>query len=133
MRAVDTNVLVRLITRDDEAQTLAAERFVAQGAWISVLVLAEATLVLATVYSLKRKQIALTVEMLLAHEQLVLQDANVVSTALGDFRRTSTVGFSDCLVLAMAMARAVGHTPLGTFDRKISRLEGAIPPESAAG
>ena len=115
---------------DDEAQTLAAERFVAQGAWVSVLVLAEATWVLATVYSLKRKQIALTVEMLLAHEQLVLQDADVVSTALGDFRRASRVGFSDCLVLAMA--RAAGHLPLGTFDRKLSRLEGAVPPDSSA-
>lgn len=126
MRAVDTNVLVRLITRDDEAQTLAAERFVAQGAWVSVLVLAEATRVLATVYSLKRKQVALAVEMLLAHEQLVLQDADVVSNALGDFRRTSTVGFSDCLVLALA--RAAGHLPVGTFDRKLTKLEGAVSP-----
>jgi predicted nucleic-acid-binding protein len=126
MRAVDTNVLVRLITRDDEAQTVAAERFVAPGAWVSVLVLAEATWVLATVYALKRKQIALAIEMLLAHERLVIQDANVVTTALSDFRRTSTVGFSDCLVLALA--RAAGHLPLGTFDRKLSKLEGAVSP-----
>lgn len=128
MRAVDTKILVRLITRDDEAQTLAAERFVAQGAWVSVLVLADATRVLATVYSLKRQQISLTVEMLLAHEQLVLQDADVVSTALGDFRRASTVGFSDCL--GLALAHAAGHTPLGTFDRKLSRLEGAVSPSA---
>jgi len=130
MRAVDTNVLVRLITRDDEAQTSAAERFVAQGAWVSVLVLAEATWVLATVYSLKRKQIALAVEMLLSHEQLVLQDAEVVLVALTAFRRSSTVGFSDCLVLALA--RAAGHLPLGTFDRKLARLEGAVSPVSEA-
>lgn len=129
MRAVDTNVLVRLITRDDEAQTLAPERFVAQGAWVSVLVLAEATGVLATVYSLKRKQIALAIEMLLAHERLVLQDADVVSAALSDFRGASTVGFSDCLVLALA--RAAGHSPLGTFDRKLGRLEGAVSPADA--
>lgn len=126
MRAVDTNILVRLITRDDEAQTVAAERFVAPGAWVSVLVLAEATWVLATVYALKRKQIALAVEMLLAHERLVIQDANVVSTALSDFRRASMVGFSECLVLALA--RAAGHLPLGTFDRKLSKLEGAVSP-----
>lgn len=129
MRAVDTNVLVRLITRDDEARTLAAERFVAQGAWVSVLVLAEATRMLATVYALKRKQIAVAIEMLLAHEQLVLQDADVVGAALSDFRRSSTVGFSDCLVLALA--RAAGHLPLGTFDRKLARLEGAVLPADA--
>ena len=42
MRAVDTNVLVRLIVRDDPEQVDRAEAFVAQGAWVSLLVLAEA-------------------------------------------------------------------------------------------
>lgn len=129
MRAVDTNVVVRLITRDDPAQTRAAERFVARGAWVSVLVLAEATWVLSTVYSLTRRQMALAVEMLLSHEQLVLQDADVVSSALNEFRRTTNVGFSDCLVLALA--RAAGHFPLGTFDRRLSKLEGAIATAAA--
>ena len=126
MRAVDTKILVRLITRDDEAQTLAGERFVAQGAWVSVLVLADATRVLATVYGLKRQQIALAIEMLLSHEQLVIQDADIVNAAISDFRRVATVGFSDCLMLALA--RAAGHLPLGTFDRKLSKLEGAVSP-----
>lgn len=40
MRAVDTNVLVRLLTRDDLKQTMAAEEFVANGAWISQILLA---------------------------------------------------------------------------------------------
>jgi predicted nucleic-acid-binding protein len=42
MRAVDTNVLVRLVTRDDTDQAAAAEAFVANGAWVPHLVLAEA-------------------------------------------------------------------------------------------
>jgi len=33
------------------------------------------------------------------------------------------LGFSDCLVLEIA--RKAGHTPLGTFDRNLSRIEGA--------
>jgi hypothetical protein len=37
MRAVDTNLLVRLIVRDDLKQVDAAEAFVAGGAWISHL------------------------------------------------------------------------------------------------
>ena len=40
MRAVDTNVLVRLLTRDDIPQTTSAETFIAKGAWVSVLALA---------------------------------------------------------------------------------------------
>jgi predicted nucleic-acid-binding protein len=47
MRAVDTNVLVRLITRDDPRQTIAAEHFIVAGAWVPTLVLAEAMWVLA--------------------------------------------------------------------------------------
>lgn len=41
MRAVDTNVLVRLATRDDAKQVAAAEAFIAKGAWVPHLVLAE--------------------------------------------------------------------------------------------
>ena len=35
MRAVDANVLVRLLTRDDAKQTAAADAFVSRGAWVS--------------------------------------------------------------------------------------------------
>ena len=52
MRAVDTNVLVRLIVRDDPAQVDRAEAFVARGAWVSLLVLAETIWVLKSVYGL---------------------------------------------------------------------------------
>lgn len=50
MRAVDTNVLVRLLTRDDEAQVRSAEAFIESGAWVSHLVLAETTWRSTTVY-----------------------------------------------------------------------------------
>jgi hypothetical protein len=42
MRAVDTNLLVRLITRDDKQQVAAADAFIASGAWVPHLALAEA-------------------------------------------------------------------------------------------
>jgi hypothetical protein len=50
MRAIDANVLVRLVARDDPGQVAAAEAFVEKGAWVSVLAHAEATWVLSTVY-----------------------------------------------------------------------------------
>jgi predicted nucleic-acid-binding protein len=40
MRAIDTNVLVRLPARDDERQVAAAEAFVEKGAWVPQLALA---------------------------------------------------------------------------------------------
>jgi predicted nucleic-acid-binding protein len=50
MRAVDTNVLVRLISRDDPRQAASADAFIAKGAWVSLLALTEAVWVLAAVY-----------------------------------------------------------------------------------
>ena len=123
MRAVDTNVLVRLITRDDSRQVASAESFVENGAWVSVLALAEATWVLVSVYELSSKDLVKAIEMLLNHRDLVLQDAETVAAALELFRAKPSLGFSDCLMLQLA--RKAGHLPLGTFDRNLARLEGA--------
>ncbi len=115
MRAVDTNVLVRLVTRDDGKQVAAAEAFVANGAWVPHLALAEATWVLASVYDRKPDAIAAAIEMLLNHQQLTLQDADVIRAAVEHFRRRPAIGFSDCLLVEVT--RKAGHGPLGTFDR----------------
>ncbi len=122
MLAVDTNVLVRLITRDDPKQTAAAEAFVARGAWVSHLVLAETTWVLAAAYDVAAPKIAKAVEMLLNHRELAVQDPDVVAAALHTFRAKPALGFSDCLVLEIA--RKAGHLPLATFDKALSKLEG---------
>ena len=123
MRAVDTNVLVRLITRDDPRQAVAADSFVATGAWVGHLVLAETTWVLSAVYDLAPAAIATAVDMLLNHEHLTIQDAEVVTAALAHYRRHPRIDFSGCLVLEIA--RKAGHLPLGTFDRQFARLDGA--------
>jgi predicted nucleic-acid-binding protein len=123
MRAVDTNVLVRLVTRDDAKQVAAAEAFISPGAWVSHIVLVETMWVLASVYNLGPAAIATAIEMLLNHRDLSLQDADVVAAALVHFRKRPKLGFSDCLVLEVA--RKAGHIPLGTFDRELSKLEDA--------
>jgi predicted nucleic-acid-binding protein len=124
MRAVDTNVLVRLIARDDPKQTAAAERFVGKGAWISHVVLAETVWVLSAVYELGDGEVGLAVEMLLHHRELVLQDPDVVSAALDQFRSVKAVSFSDCLIVEIA--RKAGHLPVGTLDRALSRTPGTL-------
>ena len=122
MRAVDTNVLVRLITRDDSHQAASADSFVEKGAWVSVLALAEAAWVLVSVYELSSKDLARAIEMLLNHRDLVLQDPETVAGALELFRAKPALGFSDCLMLQLA--RKAGHLPLGTFDRNLAKVEG---------
>lgn len=123
MRAVDTNLLVRLITRDDRKQLAQAEAFVERGAWVSTLVLAETSWVLGSVYGLEHDEIATVVEMLLSHEHLSLQDADVVAAALEQYRELPALGFTDCLVVELA--RKAGHLPVGTFDRRLGRIDGA--------
>ena len=124
MRAVNTNVLVRLVVRDHADQVRAAEEFVAAGAWVSHLVLAETMWVLDAVYERTAEQIATAVDMLLNHQHLTVQDAAVVAAATESFRKRPSLGFSHCLVLESA--RKVGHLPLGTFDRDFGKLDGAV-------
>ena len=123
MRAVDTNVLVRLITRDDPRQVVSADHFVAKGAWVSHLALAETSWVLASVYNRSAAEIATAVELLLNHRELTLQAPAVVAAALAVFKDRPAVGFSDCLLLEIA--RKAGQLPLGTFDRDLGKLDGA--------
>ena len=123
MLAVDTNVLVRLLARDDAKQAAAADAAIAKGAWVSQLVLAEALWVLDAVYERTSKQLIAALDLLLAHESLVLQDADVVAAAVAQFRIKPALGFSDCLVLEIA--RKAGHLPLATFDTALGRLAGA--------
>ena len=122
MLALDTNVLVRLLARDDAKQAARADTAIAKGAWVSQWVLAEAVWVLDAVYERAPKQLIAALDLLLAHESLVLQDADVVAAALAQFRARPALGFSDCLVLEIA--RKAGHLPLATFDKALGRLPG---------
>jgi predicted nucleic-acid-binding protein len=123
MRAIDTNVLVRLVTGDHAKQAAAAEEFVSTGAWVSHLVLAETVWVLASLYDRDAKALARTVEFLLTHRDLTIQDADVASAALAHYRNRPSLGFSDCLLLEIA--RKAGHIPLGTLDRTLAKLDGS--------
>jgi predicted nucleic-acid-binding protein len=123
MRAVDTNVLVRLMTRDDARQAAAADVFVENGAWVSILALAETIWVLEAVYERTAASLVTAIEMLLDHKSLTLQDSDAVAAALELFRTHPALGFSDCLMLQLA--RRAGHLPLGTFDRGLGKIDGA--------
>jgi len=123
MRAVDTNVLVRLVARDDVRQTTEAEAFISHGAWVPHLVLAEMVWVLESVYGLSAPEIITSVQMMLNHKNLTVQGADMVEAALARYGRKPSLGFTDCLILESA--RKAGHLPLGTFDRDLGRQEGA--------
>lgn len=123
MRAVDTNILVRLLTGDGGAQVKAAEDYVSPGAWVSHVVLVEALWVLESVYDVPHARLVKAVELLLDHEVLALEQPELVTAALDAFREGPEPGFSDLLILEIA--RKAGHLPLGTFDKALSKRPGA--------
>ena len=123
MRAVDTNVLVRLLVRDDARQAAAADRYISNGAWVSKVVLVEAVWVMGTTLGLDPVALARAIQMVLEHEHLTLEDSDTVAAALAQFRKHPGLGFGDCLILEIA--RKAGHLPLGTFDRRLAKLDGA--------
>ena len=60
---------------------------------------------------------------ILNHQQLTLQDPETVTAAIERFRAAPKIGFSDCLVLDVALKAE--HRPLGNFDRQLGKSEGA--------
>jgi predicted nucleic-acid-binding protein len=130
MEAADTNVLVRLLAKDDPVQVAVAERFIRDEGpvWVSHLVLVETLWVLESVFDLPKERIVRAVATLLDNSDLRLQDELAVARALDLFRMGGKVDFTDCLILETA--RGAGHLPLATFDRALSRLPGArlLPP-----
>lgn len=120
MDAVDTNVLVRLVTGDDPVQAARAEILVRNGVWVSHLVIAETIWVLRSIYGRSPRQIADAIEMFLDNPNLAIQEAEVVAAALTRFRSQPTLRFSDCLIVEIA--RKAGHLPLRTFDQNLAKL-----------
>ena len=123
MRAVDTNLLVRLFALDDAKQSEKVEDYIEFGAWVSHLVLAEAVWVFRSVYGASRESVIAATGMLLTHDRLSLEDGDLVFRSVQLFAANPKVSFTDCLV--HEIARKAGHTPLGTFDRALGKLPGA--------
>lgn len=120
MRAVDTDVLVRIIVRDDARQTEVADHCIERGAWVPFLAIAEFAWVLRSVYGRGPQEVATAIEMLLDHQHLTIQDSDVVAAALHEIRKRPKLRISDCLMLEAS--RKAGHIPFCTFDRDLGRL-----------
>ena len=125
MIALDTNVLVRLVTRDNEKQAQRARAvFDAAehgGLFVSDIVLGELCWTLSRSYELERADIARTVRALLDNSCIVFESAIVVRNALSNFETTSA-DFPDCLIVAKASHAGCSQTL--TFDQRMKSLPG---------
>jgi len=128
VRAVDTNILVRLLEQDDPAQTASADFYQKKGGplWVSHLVLVETVWVLLSTFGRTKKEILGVLDALLSNVDIHLQEEAIVNAAIETYR-ISKADFSDCLVLETA--RANGHLPLATFDKNLSKLPDTVLPK----
>jgi len=114
--AVDTNIVVRLLTGDDQAQMARArEIFTATEIFIPETVILETEWVLRYAYDLSPATIHEGLLRLFGLPNVVLRDARAISQAFEGYR--SGMDFADALHLALC-----GHcSELFTFDKKFVR------------
>ena len=126
MRAVDTNVLVRVLVDDpdERAEVEAARALLLSERTVLVqeVVLAELTWVMRTSYSFSRAEVARGLSTVIGHPRYTLERPALAVAALAMFEK-SGVDFADCLILAGAGER---NCELLTFDKRLARLDGAI-------
>ena len=126
MIGIDTNILVRYLAQDDEAQSPVASRIIdgftpeAPG-FISQVVLVETVWVLGRSYKMAREAIADTVETLLRARDLVIEGAEVGYLALATYRQTKA-DFSDAIIAHGG--KLAGCMETLTFDKRAANDTG---------
>ena len=125
---VDTNVLIRFLTLDDEIQLEQARQLMTKPdnhpIYISMLVLAEAFNVMTKVKKFPAAAVLDSYRALLQSPALTVERFDMIAKAIDDASRTNA-GFSDALI-ALQNAEA-GCRTTATFDSKATRLAGMSP------
>jgi len=126
MIGLDTNLLIRYLTKDDSAQYAKASRLIEQAVQrderllVNSIVLCEITWVLDAAYKYSRADIADALERILHTAQFDVERAPEARQALDDFRSTQA-GFADALI--GRINRSLGAPRTATFDRGLKGLD----------
>jgi predicted nucleic-acid-binding protein len=128
MAALDTNVLVRFLVRDDARQGAAAQRLIrgavdaGEALFVPVTVVLELEWVLRSSFGLPKPGVLQALFGLLGSFELVFESEGAVEAALGHYA-DSKADFADCLHAALALM--AGEQPLWTFDKAAAKVDGA--------
>jgi predicted nucleic-acid-binding protein len=118
---IDTNILVRIITRDDEKQSQIALDYVSNNSTpfvINHIVICELVWVLESAYKYDKKQIIKALECILKVKQFLILEKNSVRSALKLYAETS-IDFSDALIGYVNKEEGCEFTI--TFDKATSK------------
>ena len=129
MLGLDTNVLVRFLVRDDEAQYDKARKLIRREAsagrsvFISLPVLLETEWVLRSRYKLNKTEIIGAISGLLDSTEVEFEDEPGIEQALFIWK-DCTADFADCLI--GAHNRRLGCGATATFDARAVKLPGFV-------
>jgi predicted nucleic-acid-binding protein len=120
MIGLDSNILVRYITHDDEAQTAVVTKLVASlssdsPGYVSLVVLVELIWVLEGFFDFKKNEVEDVVESLLRGREILLERPDLVEQAVRKFK-SGKADLADCIIERTAHAAGCDYTL--TFDRK---------------
>lgn len=123
MRSVDTNVVVRLLVQDDEAQTQLADEawndlVSSGGVFLSKVVLVEVAWVVRVSYGFDRATIANALRRLIDLDGVFVEEEPTLHRALDRFERGSA-DFADYVLLESS--REANALPVLTFDQRFAR------------
>lgn len=118
--SLDTNVILRLLLRDDEPQYQLAKKLINSknmNLHIADISLAEVAFVLGRYYQLSREDIKLTLEALVFIDNLNF-NRPLLLQSLEYFIQHSKLSLEDCMLSAYAKLNQA--EPLYTFDKKLA-------------
>jgi predicted nucleic-acid-binding protein len=125
--ALDTNVLIRYITQDDEQQAAQATRTIenecsrSDPGFISLIVLCEVAWVLRGAYKYAKTVVIRVIEQILLTAELTVDEPALAWAALRDYEK-SAADYADCLIARIAKDH--GCTCTVTFDRRTAGIPG---------
>lgn len=126
MIGLDTNVIVRYITQDDETQSAQATALIeglstTQPGFITLISIIELVWVLQGSYGANRNEIIAALDALLKTKEILIEQADVVYQALRVFTH-SKADFADCLIERLAHSAQCEYTV--TFDKGAAKYAG---------
>jgi len=128
MPALDTNVLVRYLVRDDNAQLAAAKRLISRSVagnlplFVPVTVVLELEWILRSSFHYGKDDVLHVLSNLLSAAELSFESERALEVALQLFRK-GAADFADCLHIALAVQ--AGAQPFWTFDKGAAKIQGA--------
>ena len=128
MIGLDTNVLVRYITQDDNKQAALANSLIenlddASPGFVTLVTVVELSWVLESAYNFTRQQFAEVMQTLMAVDTIKLDRAAVVASAVRMYAG-SKADFSDCLIERLSASAGCERTM--TFDKVAAKMSGMV-------